>query len=306
MIKNKKKFLIISLVIILSLISCGTFFLLKPTIGYSSILIGGSSTVHPYTLALAEEFMKDNNGTNIYCESGGSTPGLIAVTNGAIDISTMSRDLNDNEDNQYISNYLIGKDGIGIVVNPSNPLTNITVEQAKDIFSGAIDNWSILGGSDSKIEVIGRKPDSTTYKGFDEIVLKGAGLSDNAVITDSAAEVAKTIASNPDAIGFLALRDLNKLVKALDINGVPISRLTILTDRYPISRSFYFVFYDKPNNAVVDINQSSFFDKIFSFLKIDDDKAHQIKIETVQSFLTFVKSKKGQEIIEKNGAIAVY
>jgi ABC-type phosphate transport system substrate-binding protein len=95
-------------------------------------------------------------------------------------------------------------------------------------------------------------------------------------------------------------------VKALDINGIPISRLTILTDRYPISRSFYFVFYDKPNNAVIDINQGSFFDKIFSFLKIDDDKAHQIKIETVQSFLNFVKSKKGQEIIEKNGAIAVY
>jgi phosphate transport system substrate-binding protein len=284
----------------------GAYFILKPNIDRNSILLGGSSTVHQYTLALAEEFMKDNKGISIYCDSGGSTPGLIAVKNGAIDIATMSRDLQTDEDDEYIKNYLVGKDGVGIIVHPSNPLTNLTVEQARDIFSGAVDNWSVFGGSNSNIVVIGRNPESTTYKGLDEILLKGAGFTENAVATNSADEMAKAVASNPDAIGFLALKDLNGTVKVLDINGVQMSRTTILTDRYPITRSFYFVVYDKPDNTAKNKNQDDFLDKIFSFFKMDNDKAHQLKIETVLGFLDFVESTKGQEIIEKYGAIAVH
>jgi phosphate transport system substrate-binding protein len=303
--KNKKILVITAVVILLSLLF-GAYFLLKPNNDHSSILIGGSSTVHQYTVALAEEFMRENKGMSIYCDSGGSTPGLIAVKNGAIDIATMSRDLQTDEDDEYIKNYLIGKDGVGIIVHPSNPLTNLTIEQTRDIFSGAVDNWSTFGGSNSDIIVIGRNSDSTTFKGLDEILLKGARFTESAAITGSAAEMVKAVASNPDAIGFLALKDLNGSVKAVDINGIQMNRTTILTDRYPISRSFYFVVYDKPDNTVKNKNQGDLLDKIFGFFKMDNDKAHQLKIETVLGFLDFVESSKGQEIIEKYGAIAVH
>ncbi|MEA4847342.1 MAG: phosphate ABC transporter substrate-binding protein [Clostridiaceae bacterium] len=303
---GKRKTLPITLSIIFILLSWGAYFLLNSNDYHRSILVGGSSTVHAYTLALAEEFIKGNKGTSIYCESGGSTPGLIAVKNGAIDIAVMSRDLEDDEDDKYIKNYLIGKDGLGIIVHPSNPVANLTVEQVRDIFSGAIDNWSIFGGSDSNIIVVGRNPDSTTYKGLADIVLKGAKFKENAIIADSAEKMLDEVISNPDAIGFLALKDLDDNVKVLDINGVHISRETILTDRYPISRSFYFTVYDKPDNSIENKNQDGLLDKILGAFTMDDDKVHQLKIEAVMSFIDFVQSAKGQEIIENHGAIAVY
>ena len=145
---GKRKILPITLSIMFILLLWGAYFLSSLNNYHSSILVGGSTTVHNYTLALAEEFMKDNEETSIYCESGGSTPGLIAVKNGAIDIAVMSRDLEDDEDDKYIKNYLIGKDGLGIIVHPSNPVSNLTVEQVSDIFSGAVDETfcDFLGG----------------------------------------------------------------------------------------------------------------------------------------------------------------
>jgi phosphate transport system substrate-binding protein len=303
---GKRKILPITLLIIFILLSWGAYSLLNSDDYHGSILVGGSSTVHAYTLALAEEFTKDNKGTSIYCESGGSTPGLIAVKNGAIDIAVMSRDLEDDEDDKYIKNYLIGKDGLGIIVHPSNPVANLTVEQVSDIFSGAVDNWSIFGGSDSNIIVVGRNPESTTYKGLADIVLKGAKFKENAIIADSAEKTLDEVISNPDAIGFLALKDLSDNVKVLDINGVHISRETILTDRYPISRSFYFTVYDKPDNSIENKNQDNLLDKILEAFTMDNDKVHQLKIEAVMNFIDFVQSAKGQEIIENHGAIAVY
>lgn len=302
----KRKVLPIALAIIFILLLGGAYFLSNSNDYHRSILVGGSSTVHNYTLALAEEFMKDNKGTSIYSESGGSTPGLIAVKNGAIDIAVMSRDLEVEEDDKYIKNYLVGKDGLGIIVHPSNPVANLTVEQVSDIFSGAVDNWSVLGGSNSGIIVVGRNPESTTYKGLADIVLNGAKFNENAIIADSAEKMLDEVISNPDAIGFLALKDLNDSVKVLDISGVGISRETILTDRYPISRSFYFTVYDKPDISNESKAQDNLLDKISVAFIMDNDKIHQLKVEAVMSFISFVRSAKGQEIIEEHGAIAVY
>ncbi len=306
MATKKSKILSVTAAIILLSFMGGTYLFLKPENDYKSILIGGSSTVHQYTLALAEEFMRNNNGTSIYCETGGSTPGLLAVKNEAIDIAAMSRDLKEEEDDEYIKNYLIGKDGVGIVVHPSNPLANLTIDQVKGIFSGEIDNWSSLGGSDSEIIVIGRNSDSTTYKALNEIVMKGSGFTDYILCSDSPEQMREAVASNPDSVGFLALKDMDGTVKALDINGVRISRETILTDRYPISRSFYFVVYDKPDNTVKNNNLSNPIDMILSLFKSDSDTAHRVKTDTLLRFLDFVESSKGQEIIEKHGAIAVH
>jgi phosphate transport system substrate-binding protein len=218
----------------------------------------------------------------------------------------MSRDLEAEEDEEDLNNYLIGKDGVGIIVHPSNPLSNLTIEQVKDVFSGVADNWSILGGDNSNIMVVGRDPESTTYKGLNEIILKGAELPESAVNTNSADEMIRTVAANPAAIGFVALKDLKENVKALDINGVQMNKSTILTDRYPISRSFYFVIFDKPDSRSENRTSSNFLEAVASLFKMDNNKAHYLRVETIMDFLDFVKSDRGQKIIEKDGAIAVY
>ncbi len=140
-----KKYRWSAIVVVMLLLSSAVFF-------YSSyandihkeLLIGGSSTVFHYTEALAEAYMKRNRDSHIIYESGGSTPGLIAVKNGSIDIASMSRNLQDSEDDEFTKNYLIGKDAIGIVVHPSNPVENLSLDQIRGIFTGEIANWSDL------------------------------------------------------------------------------------------------------------------------------------------------------------------
>jgi phosphate transport system substrate-binding protein len=277
--KNRRVLLAAALAALLLSISVYYFcYYLKPN--GRTLLIGGSSTVHHYTQVLAESYMEQNRDTQIVNESGGSTPGLIAIKNGAIDIASMSRDLADNEDDEFTKNYLIGKDAVGIVVHPSNPIANLTTSQIEGIYSGAIDNWSQVGGSDSPILVVTRTPESTTLKGLNEIVLKGTKVAGSATVTGSAQEMAEKVAGDPNAIGFLALRDLGSGVKALTVNNVQMSRETILTDRYPISRSFYYVVYDMPNGDPASEKQLSLLEKIMGLFKMDDRSAQKMRTDT--------------------------
>lgn len=270
-----------------------------------TLLIGGSSTVHHYTQALAEAYMAQKRDTVVIAESGGSKPGLLAVKNGSVDIASMSRDLEDDEDDEFTRNYLIGKDAVGIVVHPSNPIDSLTIEQVEAIFTGAIDNWSSVGGEDGLIQVVTRTPDSTTLKGLNETVLRGTRVTGNAIIAGSPREMTGTVADNPHCIGFLALADLQGSVKAVKVNNVAMSRETILTDRYPISRSFYYVVYDIPESDARR-EQHSFLRRVMSLFRMDDETVQRIRAGTIQDFLDFVRSPQGQDIIQKEGAIGVY
>jgi phosphate transport system substrate-binding protein len=302
-LKRNRKILI---GIVLLLLAFPVVFLLCSKEEQKEILIGGSTTVQPYTKMLAEEYMKRNKSVHIVYEGGGSTPGLIAVKNGSIDIASSSRDLTDDEDDENTYAYMIGKDGVGIVVNPANPIASLTIDQVKDIFSGKIESWSDMSGDNTPITVISRNAESTTLKGFSEIVLKGEQVTDNAVIAGTAEEVSKAVAENPAAIGLMALKDINSNVKVLKINGTDMNKATILSGRYPLTRSFYFVVYDKTNYKVSKYSDKSAFGKLIDHFTLDESKKQQIEIDTINRFLQFVASADGQDILEKAGAIAVY
>lgn len=271
-----------------------------------TLLIGGSSTVYQYTKALAESYTQGKRDVRIINESGGSTPGLIAVKNGSIDIASMSRDLEDSEDDEFTKNYLIGKDAVGIIVHPSNSVADLTTKQIEELFSGAIDNWSKVGGKEGPVRVVTRTPESTTFKGLNEIVLKGVRVAGSASIAESSQEMAETVANDPDAIGFLALKDIQSNVKAVKVNNVPITRETILTDRYPITRSFYYVVYDMPDKDPAAKQSYSFLRRIASLVKTDDETARGRRTDAIRDFIDFARSSQGQEIIKREGAVSVY
>jgi phosphate transport system substrate-binding protein len=303
----KKKIIIIPTIIFLAVCLLLVIVnLSKKDFSRDEILIGGSTTVLQYTQLLADEFMKQNDGVRIISEGGGSTPGLIAVKNEAIDIASMSRDLESNEDDDYTNNYLIGKDGVGIVVNPANPVLNLSIQQVRDIFSGKISSWRQISNSGGKIKVICRPSESTTLKGLNEIVMKGEQFAADATIADSAEDLAKDVAIDPNAIGFLALKDVKTNIKLLKINGIELTRTTILSDRYPLTRSFYFVLYDKPGYKINKVEDNSILSKITGLFGNDEENTQQSKKDTIFRFLQFVQSKDGQKILEKNGAVSVY
>jgi phosphate transport system substrate-binding protein len=301
--KRFKGFVVLFSVLLLSFVVYYFFFYLENT--EKTLLIGGSSTVYHYTKALAEAYMEEKGNTKIICESGGSKPGLIAVKNGSIDIASMSRDLEDEEDDAFTKNYLIGKDAVGMVVHPSNPVENLTMDQILGIISGEINDWNQVGGEDRPIQVITREPESTTWKGLNEIVLKGADVADSAIVAKSARQMAAAVAGDPEAFGFLALSDLQNSVKLLKVGNVPMSRTTILTDRYPLSRSFYYVVYDLPDPEAEGKKGHLFFREIVSLFRTDDESIQQKRIKTIRDFLDYVKSPQGQEIIEREGAIGI-
>ncbi|NHN29062.1 phosphate ABC transporter substrate-binding protein [Paenibacillus agricola] len=245
-----------------------------------TLLIAGSSTVDPYTAVLAEEYKKKHPNVIVNHTGGGSTPGLLALKKGAIDLATMSRDLKWTEEDEYTKQYLIGKNGVAIVVNQANALTDISSDHIYQILTGAITNWSAIGGKNEEIKVMGRVKTSTTRIMVEDLVMKGAPYTAAMQIFQTAEELRKAIEDTPNAIGILGLQDVNDSIKKLKVGGIEMTPTTILTSRYPLTRSFYYVLYSEPGMEA------------FEKTKLD--------------FLDFVRSEQGQAIIEKRGGVRVY
>lgn len=304
--KNWHKFLAATLVVFL-VAGVIVWQLLQPEDEFKTLLIGGSSTVYPYAQALADHYETKRPGTNIHCVSGGSTPGLMAVANGAIDLATMSRDLTEDEDNQYLKNYLIGRDGIGIIVHPENPLQNLSVSQVQSILNGQVTDWSELDpAAERPIQVVSDALGSTAYSIVCDTLLLGDSLTGSAITASDAADVVEHVAKDPGAIGFVTLKDVSTSVKLLTVDGVPMTRETILSSRYPLIRSFYLVI--SLDNLTLSSSQKEKtpVDLLLDFFSLDSDRINELRQTSILDFIAYVRSADGQQVIEQLGAVAVY
>jgi phosphate transport system substrate-binding protein len=142
------------------------------------LLVGGSSTVMRYASALGDGLMKQRGDITVITEGGGSTPALIAIKNQAIDVAVISRELEDDEDDDYTSSNLIARDAIGFYVCPENPVENLTIDQLKAVFTGEVDNWSQLGGADQPVRIVVCGPESASAEALGELLLDGAEAHD--------------------------------------------------------------------------------------------------------------------------------
>jgi phosphate transport system substrate-binding protein len=205
------------------------------------LLIAGSTNVQPFTKELLEVFAKQNPDVEIVNEGGGSLAGLIALKRGAIDIAALSREIKRSEDDPSFNDLLFAKDAVAVTAHPGNPVTGLSRAQVRDVLAGRITDWSALGGPAGLIEVVNRAPGSTTRKWVEENVMGHDEILRHAPIVTHASDMATTVANNPRAFGYLASRDLTDRVRLLAVDGVAISRATVYSGRYPLTRSMYYV-----------------------------------------------------------------
>ena len=221
-----------------------------------SVSTDGSTSMEKVIGALGESFMANNEGVNFTYNPTGSGSGITAVSEGRCDIGLSSRALKDEEKASGLVETVLAYDGIAIIVNNDNPVTNISLKDLTKVYTGEITNWKELGGSDSEIVLIGREAGSGTRDGFETITDTKDNCKYRQELT-STGDVITTVSTNPDAIGYASLASVKDSVKALTVDGVTATEATIKDGSYPIQRPFVLVTKD---GVALSETAQSFFD----------------------------------------------
>ena len=220
-----------------------------------TVATDGSTSMEKVVGALGEAFMEVNPDTTFTYNPTGSGSGIQAVQEGRCDIGLSSRALKNAEKEAGLTETVLAYDGIAMIVNPANPVEDLSLEQIADIYTGKITNWSEVGGNDSQIVLIGREAGSGTRGGFEEIV----GVVDACQYRQelsSTGDVITTVAQNPDAIGYASLAAVKDTVKALKVAGVTPTEATVKDGTYTIQRPF--VLATKTGEKLNDVAQAFF------------------------------------------------
>ncbi|HEY8464466.1 MAG TPA: phosphate ABC transporter substrate-binding protein [Bacillota bacterium] len=212
------------------------------------ISVVGSTSVQPIAEVLAEGFSKIYPDQVVNVQGGGSSAGIKAVRDGTAAIGTSSRPLKP-EEQPGLSAVEIARDGIAIVTHPDNPIENLTLEQLRKIFSNEITDWSRVNGKAGTILVVNREAGSGTREAFTKIVMAKAPLGLQTIVQGSTGTVRQTVSGSRNAVGYLSLTALDATVKTVRINGVAPTFENIKQKKYPIVRSFLFV-YKTPDRGV--------------------------------------------------------
>ena len=213
--------------------------------GYGKNLDGtvstdGSTSMEEVIGVLSEAFMEKNDGVNVTYNPTGSGSGIQAVSEGRCDIGLSSRALKDEEKQSGLTETKLALDGIAVVVNPANGVSDLTIEQIAGIYTGEIKNWKDVGGNDAEIVVIGREAGSGTRDGFESITKTEGDCKYRQELT-STGDVITTVSSNPDAIGYASLSAVSDKIKALKVGGVAPSETTVKDGSYVIQRPFMLI-----------------------------------------------------------------
>ena len=182
--------------------------------------------------SLGESFMAMNKDVKFTYNPTGSGSGIQAVSEGRCDIGLSSRALKDDEKASGLVETVVALDGIAIVVNPENPVSDLDIDTIAKIYTGEITNWKDVGGNDAEIVLIGREAGSGTRDGFESI---------NDTKDASTGDVINTVSQNPDAIGYASLSAVGDSVKALTVGGVEATEATVKDGSYVVQRPFVLV-----------------------------------------------------------------
>lgn len=244
-----------------------------------SILMVGSTSMETYVSALAEGYMEIHPDATVTAEFTGSGAGIQALLGGTADIGISSRNLSNAEKESGAVENVAALDGIVVCVGSANPVTNLTRQQLIDIYTGAVTNWSQVGGEDFPIVVVGREAGSGTRSAFEEILgIKNVCAYANEL--DSTGAVMAKVISIPGAIGYVSLDALdavNDRAIALCLDGVAPSAENIKSGTYFLSRPFIMA-------TIGEISEQS---------------------ELIQSWFEYVRSEEGQKIAASVGLIPI-
>ena len=202
-----------------------------------SISLAGSTSMEKLCEALKESFMEQNPNVTVTVEYTGSGAGIESVTAGSVDIGDSSRALTDDEKANGIEENIVAIDGIAVITDKDNSVTELTSDDLKKIYTGEITNWNELGGNDEAIVVIGREAASGTRGAFEEL-LDVKDQCKYAQELDSTGAVLAKVGSTPGAIGYVSLDVLDDTVTAMKLDGVEATEDNIVAGKYLLSRPF--------------------------------------------------------------------
>ena len=208
-----------------------------------TVATDGSTSMEKVIGALGESFMAENPNVTFTYNPTGSGSGIQAVSEGRCDIGLSSRALKDEEKASGLKETTLALDGIAIIVNPENPVSDLDVETIAKIYTGEITNWKDVGGNDAEIVLIGREAGSGTRDGFESITDTKDACQYRQELT-STGDVIATVAQNPIAIGYASLSAVKDTVKALAVGGVAPSEETVKDGSYVVQRPFVLVTKD--------------------------------------------------------------
>lgn len=267
--KNLFTMLIAGTLMILTVTGCGNT---KAKSG--NISLAGSTSMEKLCEAMSESYMEANQGVTVTVEYTGSGAGLESLAAGTVDIGNASRGLKDEESAKGLVENVVAIDGIAVITDKNNAVTDISSEDLGKIYLGEITNWSELGGADESIVVIGREAGSGTRDAFEEL-MKVKDACKYAQELDSTGAVLAKVASTPGAIGYVSLDVVDETVIGLKLNGVEPTEEQILSGNYALQRPFVMA-------TRGEISKQN---------------------ELVQSWFDYVKSEEGKAVIQKVGLI---
>jgi phosphate transport system substrate-binding protein len=253
----------------------------RPASQAGKVLIKGSNTIgEELGPRLVGAFKKDHPDAGIDIESKATGYGIAALLAGQCDVAAASRTPIQEEwsiakdRGIELNDYLIGSYSVALIVNAASPVSNLTKEQVRDIFTGAIQNWKDIGGADAPIHLCGRDPVSGTHLGFREIAMENKHYASGLKTFTNYTGIAEAVAQDQNAIGYCSLDLASRSgVKALSIGGVPPTAAAVKEGKYPYAR----------------------------MLRLYTNKAKEPP--SARQFIDFVLSSKGQQIVADTGNV---
>lgn len=236
----------------------------------TELTLAGSTSIQPFADKWAEIFMEKRPGLGVNVQGGGSSAGIQACKSGACQIGMSSRELKGDE--RDLVEIVVARDGLAIIVHPTNPVRGAKVAEIKQIFAGDLRNWKYLGGPDRSITVVTREEGSGTRGAFQELVMGKTRIFKGAITEDSNGTVREIVAHDPHSIGFISLGLVNEQVRALELDGAAANEENIRNGRYKLVRPFLFVSRGELTGAA-------------------------------KEFINFVLSEEGQALIKKEGLL---
>jgi phosphate transport system substrate-binding protein len=209
------------------------------------VVIKGSNTVgEELAPRLIAEYKKDHPAAVIDLETKGSASGFWGLIGGVCDVAAASRTPIADEERQALAHsieftdHVIGSYSVAVIVNAENPINNLTGDQIRDLYTGAVQNWKDVGGQDAPVHLFIRNPISGTYLGFRELALQDRPYSTNNVTASMTyTGIMKAVAHDPYALGYSSLQLATKPgVKAVSVNGVPVDVASVQQGKYPFTR----------------------------------------------------------------------
>lgn len=237
------------------------------------VTVSGSTSVEDLANALGTAFEQKHTGVTVDVQAGGSSVGVNNAKDGITNIGNSSRELKESEKGFGLTEYIIAFDGIAMVVNPANPVSNLTTEQISKIYMGEITNWKDVGGDNAAIVVIGREAGSGTRGAFEELTK----TVDKCKYTVECAEtgiVKAKVVSEKYGIGYTSLDKVDATVKTITVNGVAATAENVLNKTFVLQRPFLMLTKGAENKVT-------------------------------KAFLDFILSAEGQAIVEESGFVKV-